>query len=106
MLCVPLPTEREFHDHVYGGARSVPTTLPSTRKLTLATPDPVSVAVAVRVMMSRTGDAIDSSVTTGGLVSTTPVPYSYAPMSQVPSEPRTFPSRSRLNGGPKGVPLF
>src|SRR5215475_2863483 len=44
-LCVPLGTEREFQDKVYGGARSVPTALPSTRNVTLATPDPSTLSV-------------------------------------------------------------
>src|SRR5688572_28107966 len=73
MLCELLATVWLYQEMLYGEVVSPPTTTPSTRKLTLATPEPpeLSLAVAVRVTLLETTVPLAGTVrlTTGGVVS-------------------------------------
>ena len=69
----------------------------------------VTVGVGVRVAVGvAVAAAVAVAVAVGVVVGVgVDVPVnSYAPMSQVPSTPRPFPSKSVLYGGPNETPLF
>ncbi len=74
-VCVPLAAVVVFQENAYGVVVSLPAATPSTRNVTLATPEPpaLSVAVAVMVTVFETTALAAGAVkaTVGGVVSTT-----------------------------------
>ncbi len=74
-MCVPLAAVVVFQENAYGVVVSLPAATPSTRNVTLATPEPPALSVAVAVMVTvpettafAVGDVRD---TVGAVVSTT-----------------------------------